>query len=121
EAEIAKKMNHDFTSFLENWYKAPLFSLDDATIAKLQNSTSKSPELYTQALQCYGLSKQPRLWDTLNSANPIVLVGSKDQKFCTLHPRALAIPNCGHKASHEAPKLVYSMVMDEIARRNWHH
>lgn len=119
ERDVANKMTSDFSLFLQNWYQAPLFALSNEEISKLQHSTAATPELYAKALEVYGLSKQPNLRQCLKSNNPIVLVGTNDQKFCALHPRALAVQNCGHKASYQAPKLVHTMVMEEIARRNW--
>lgn len=120
EQDITTNMKLNFNTFLENWYQSQLFSLSNDLIEEIKKHTLSTPELYAKALEVYGLAKQPDLWEVLQTHNPIILVGSKDRKFCSLHPQALAIPDCGHKASFEAPDVVYSVTIDEIARRNWH-
>lgn len=120
EAQVIKKMTDDFESFLDQWYKADLFKLNDTDIQKLLTVTPALPSAYAKALNLYGLSSQPDLSNCLNSPKLLALVGERDSKYRELLPNALEIPNCAHKASYQAPKQVFELVSNAFACLGWH-
>ncbi len=115
---IAASME-DFPNFLQNWYSAPLFGLEQAQIQKLIDATAPRPHAYAQSLQIFGLAAQPDLSQQLDSS-VIYVAGEHDHKYRTQTHTPVLITDCAHKASFQDPRQVYHSVMNEIARRGWH-
>ena len=101
-------MKSNFTQFLNDWYKAPLFKLEQASIDRLVAQTKNLPAAYEQALNVYGLAQQPDYSNLQSHVKLHAIVGEYDDKYRALWPKAKVIKNAAHKANYQAA--------DEIAR-----
>ena len=108
-------------TFLDQWYRAPLFaSLHNhpaAYAAMTQRRQQNNPTELAKALQSLGTGQQPSLWTALSTlSHPLLLiVGALDAKFVaisrdmrsaahTASPiQQAVIENCGHNLHLEAP------------------
>lgn len=118
ELDIIHKMKN-FDHFISEWYQLPIFALKQKQILELSRQVAKTPELYSKALNHYGLSKQPNLLTETSAKEIVFLVGEGDQKYRSLYPNALIIPKSGHKASFEQPQSVYRLICEHIVQNSW--
>tara|TARA_R110000868_G_scaffold180754_2_gene421424 strand:- start:7402 stop:9399 length:1998 start_codon:yes stop_codon:yes gene_type:complete len=116
---ISAMSDNDFASFLTNWYKADLFSLNDSEIAMLIDQTASTPKLYAKALSSYGLSAQPNLQHILKSPKLITVCGELDKKYRSLLPGSIIIAKSSHKASFQAPNELYRQLIEYFKIQNW--
>ncbi len=119
ENEVINKMDN-FSQFLKDWYQSPLFALNGEQIEQLTKLDYNSAHDYASALKTYGLSKQPDLSHLLQESDIVTLAGENDHKYLALLPNPLVIPDCGHKSSFQAPSDVYQLVLQYLAKNNWH-
>jgi 2-succinyl-6-hydroxy-2,4-cyclohexadiene-1-carboxylate synthase len=109
----------DFSTFVSDWYRQPLFVGIDAhpDFPKLlQRRLTNQPQNLARSLKYAGLGRQPYLGERLkNYARSILLlVGERDFKFITIAQtldrecpgiNVKVIPNCSHNIHFQQPRL----------------
>ena len=107
---LAESITADFESFLDAWYKLPLFaslkkhSLFPEIIAR---RSENNPESLASALRQLSTGRQPSLWDKLaeNRLPTGFFVGEKDTKYVEIGRQMVNLcpdselsifPGCGH-------------------------
>jgi len=109
---------YSFDSFLEDWYRQPLFeSMDkgDPRFARmLVRRRRQDPSSLAQSLRYMGTGAQPSLWERLQETrSPILFIaGERDAKYSDLahemarlcpRGRTAILPGAGHNAHFELP------------------
>jgi len=116
DEQIARKLERsDFTAFINNWYKQPIFGsihqhpeFERLIANRLQNN----PRELAKSLRFMGTGRQPSLWEKLkDNKNPLLLlVGENDDKFVTINKKILnycpltqlkVISDCSHNIHFE--------------------
>lgn len=119
DAERATRIRDDLRSFLEDWYRQPLFSslqrhdLVEEMVAR--RGTNDADEL---ACALTGLSpgRQPSLWEHLGevSVPTLVMTGELDEKYEQItkkesrrieHAQRVVVPRAGHNVHAERPHV----------------
>jgi 2-succinyl-6-hydroxy-2,4-cyclohexadiene-1-carboxylate synthase len=116
---IQKLATDNFTDFVTDWYRQPIFSEIDQHPdfpALLQRRLTNRPAHLAKSLRYAGLGQQPYLGDRLTAFNlqVLLIVGANDRKFVSI-ARTLdrdcqcinlaIIPNCSHNVHFQAPQL----------------
>jgi 2-succinyl-6-hydroxy-2,4-cyclohexadiene-1-carboxylate synthase len=127
DRERAKKIKGDFPAFLENWYRAPLFSsmarqperLEELMATRAKNDTDWLAKLIVELSPGTVVSHWERLAEL---AMPVGLIGGRlDAKYqLTLDQMQAQIPNArrydiadaGHNAHWEKPGDYLKIVQD---------
>ncbi len=113
----------DFTEFLANWYKQPLFASMKRPLAgiskrsprfeqMLEHRRQNQPTELAKSLRHLGTGSQPSLWAELaqNQVPLLLLVGELDQKFVQINremqvlcssARLQIMAGCGHNVHFE--------------------
>jgi len=117
---LADQLEADFPTFLDHWYRQPLFaSLRQQPHFEqiLAQRSHANPASLATSLRYLSTGNQPPLWDHLaQHTQPLrLLAGAGDRKFCAIH-QAMAdrcptahpaiIPDCGHAIHYEQPTRV---------------
>ncbi len=116
DEQIARKLERsDFKTFLNNWYKQPIFGtihqhpeFEHLIANRLQNN----PRELAKSLRFMGTGYQPSLWEKIKqNKNPLLLlVGENDNKFVAINKKILnsspltqltIINNCSHNIHFE--------------------
>ncbi len=128
DEERAKRLESgDLASFLDDWYRQPLFAsltrhgglLQALVEARSQND----PGELARSLRGMGTGDQPSLWDELGSLRmpAIAIAGALDEKYAgiarrmaSLSPRmrAAVVPEAGHTVRREALGLYLALLRD---------
>jgi len=123
-AQRLEGMEHNpaaFASFLEEWYRQPMFAglarnrLKRAAVVR--HRMRNTPAGLATALRGLGLGAQPSLWEALPDLHlPVLLLaGEADAKFVGIAERMAArlpqaelrvLAGCGHNAHEEKPQTV---------------
>lgn len=127
---LAKKIeNEDFSEFLDNWYKNPIFTgmsenLKSAIITKkMQND----PKILADSLRIAGTGRMKPLWKGLNGIQVPVLVisGKRDEKYTKISSMisrlikncdSEIIPEAAHCVHLEKPEIVFDIIKEFIER-----
>ena len=109
----------DFESFLEDWYRQPLFASlarDEALLRRtIEARRRNDPAELAKSLRGIGTGRQPSMWDELPGLRVLTLAiaGELDEKYAeiarlmeSLAPRirTATIPDAGHNPHAENPK-----------------
>lgn len=116
----------DFETFLEEWYRTPLFAtLGDGVVESLIEKRKKNdPRELAKSLRGMGTGSQPSLWGELENlrAPTLAVAGGMDAKFTSIarnmaeaSPKISveAVPGAGHNVRVEAPGK-YSKLLGEF-------
>jgi len=125
DAERARRIRDDFPSFLEDWYRIPLFeSLDrhDLVQAMIETRSSNDPDELARALVGLSVGAQPSLWERLKDLDipTLACTGELDEKYVEIS-RFMAIgsrrmetvifPDAGHNVHAERPQAFLSQLV----------
>lgn len=116
--ERADRIQEDLDSFLESWYRQPLFaSLDRHGLVDEMVATRRAndPDELARALRGLSPGEQPSLWDRLPdlSVPTLVLTGELDEKYEAITQRTgerievarrVLVPGAGHNVHAERPQ-----------------
>lgn len=114
----ATRIEDDLPSFLEEWYRQPLFSslvqhdLVDGMVARRRQN---DPDELARALRGLGPGNQPSLWERLADLHmpTLVLTGALDKKYLRVTKETasrlrdshrVVVPNAGHNVHAERPQ-----------------
>ncbi len=116
DEQIARKLERsDFTTFLNTWYKQPIFgSIHQHPKFKqlIANRLQNNPQELAKSLRFIGTGRQPSLWEKLKENNNplLLLVGKNDNKFVNINKKIFnlcplthlkIINNCSHNIHFE--------------------
>ena len=124
DEQLAEQLEADFPTFLEQWYRQPLFQSLSCYpgFAQLQQRRSKNrPADLAKSLRFLSTGRQPSLWAALaqHTAPLLLLVGADDHKFSQLNQtmsdrcataQQAIVPNCGHAPHLEQPEAFARLV-----------
>lgn len=124
DEERAIFIEKDFTAFLEEWKKLPLFNkgidIDPALSSKYHAiQQSQNPAYMAASLRGSGAAQMPPVKDSLPQLNlPVLLMaGENDKKYCEIisgmhhlirNSKFCIIPNAGHRIHLEHPSAFIS-------------
>ncbi len=124
DEERAKRLeSDDLASFLDDWYRQPLFaslSRHEGLLEKtIESRLRNDPGELARSLRGMGTGDQPSLWDELGSLRvpALVVAGSLDEKYVgisrrmeALSPRiqAVIVAESGHNVHAEASRYVHA-------------
>lgn len=125
---LAKRLEkEDFKSFVEDWYKQPLFDTlanHPFLLAKLREKRlQNSPRHLSKALMGMGLGNQKSLWHLLPTFSlPLgILVGERDQKYLEIGSKIAALApqshlkvilDAGHNVYEENPPFFLAQLLE---------
>jgi len=116
DEQIARKLERsDFTAFLNNWYKQPIFGSmhqHPKFTQLIENRLQNNPKELAKSLRFMGTGRQPSLWQKLKENNNplLLLVGENDDKFVDVNKKIFnlcpltllqIISNCSHNIHFE--------------------
>lgn len=119
-------LQEDPTSFLEAWYRQPLFhSLCHSSI--LKKRALIHPTLMAEVMSSLSLLHQPSLWEHLRTCHypPFFLYGEADIKYKTLYSRLPArcslepIEGASHAIHLEKPSLCAEKITSFIRKKGF--
>lgn len=131
DKKLAKKiLDTDFESFIEAWYRQPLFASlrrDEKKLDEMKKSREENREGYALSLLHMGTGIQPSLWKELDKIkSPTLLIaGELDVKFKTIAKEmAVLIPSAnlyiisdaGHNVHFEMPEIYANIVRDFLIK-----
>ena len=116
---IARKIERNFTGFIEAWYQQPLFATlknHPVFLETEQKRKINNPQNLASALRLLGTGCQPSLWDELpqNKVPIQFFAGEKDLKFVEIGRQMVNLcsestleifPGCGHTLHIENREL----------------
>jgi 2-succinyl-6-hydroxy-2,4-cyclohexadiene-1-carboxylate synthase len=127
DEERASHLEQDFGTFLEDWYRQPLF----ASLARHQGlmesmieaRARNDPGELARSLRGTGAGRGPSLWGELAELRvpALAVAGALDEKFvevsrrmADLNPRlrTVIVPGAGHNVHLEAPEAYLSLLQD---------
>ncbi len=118
EARAARLEQGDFDTFLNEWYRQPLFAslaghpgLVESMIARRR---SNDPRGLARSLRGMGTGRQPSLWERLAAlrVSTVAIAGALDPKYVEIagrmaasspNARAVIVPEAGHNVHAEQP------------------
>ena len=125
EEKAARLESGDLESFLDDWYRQPLFAalarregLLQATIgARLRND----PTELARSLRGMGTGQQPSLWDELGALRvpALAVAGELDERYVAVarrmaslnpHVQAAVVTGAGHSVRLEAPEAYLTLL-----------
>lgn len=127
DEQIAIKLERsDFTAFLNNWYKQPIFGSmhqHPKFTQLIENRLQNNPKELAKSLRFMGTGRQPSLWQKLkDNNNPLLLlVGKQDEKFVTVNKKIFnlcsltqlkIISNCSHNIHFEQTIIFVTSVQN---------
>jgi 2-succinyl-6-hydroxy-2,4-cyclohexadiene-1-carboxylate synthase len=112
---IDRSATTDFSTFVTDWYRQPLFSgidehPDFPTL--LQHRLNNQPHNLAKSLKHAGLGRQPYLGERLKKYDRSILliVGARDAKFVTIAQNldrdypCINVPDCSHNVHFQQPQ-----------------
>ncbi len=123
DAELATKIESDFTQFVEDWTELPLFSTqtEEQKAALKKQRLQGNPTELALSLKGYGTGQMKPLYKKLKNIKStcLLITGAEDEKFChqakemqmklddAIH---LTIANTSHAPHIEKPVLVRNLI-----------
>lgn len=130
EEKAIRLESGDFSGFLRDWYRQPLFAPlardGDLLRRTIEGKLRNDPAELAKSLRGMGTGRQPSLWDELPNLRvpTLSIVGELDEKFvgisrrmASLNPgiRLVVVPGVGHNVHAEAPGAYLSLLESFLA------
>lgn len=117
DEELAQQLETEsFDSFLEKWYKLPLFAptRSHPLFALLfQQRLKNNPNELAKSLRFMGTGTQPSLWERLDHLKvpALLLVGEYDTKFCQIASEMILV--CPRFKMEVVPKVGHNLHFED--------
>ena len=123
----ARHLEEDFGTFLEDWYRQPLFASlarhEGLVGAMIETRARNDPDELARSLRGTGAGREPSLWGELAELRvpALAVAGALDEKFveishrmADLNPRlrTVIVPGAGHNVHLEAPEVYLALLQD---------
>jgi len=114
EERLCIHLKRDPIDFIDWWYRQPLFSTLPLNDELRKRRESIDFTQHAQLFEWFALSKQPLF---IPPPSALLLYGENDKKYANLYsawPNAHAIPDAGHAAHLENPKMTAQFIQHYV-------